>query len=120
MTYCHKIGDLGCNTKLYGKRRYCSCVLLIFDGSWSLRFLGGTFLGKDDKISSYTENDKQQLYFLSSSSMALIISSKYNTHCYISMIIIIAFKCFSVIASILVIFDGYQWASLWVWSFNIF
>ena len=57
------------------------CVLLICDGSRSLGLLGGAFLGTDIGIySRYTENDKQQLKFLSSSSIALII--------------FIVFKCF--------------------------
>ena len=55
------------------------CVLLICDGSRSLGLLGGVFLGTDIGIySRYTENDKQQLKFLSSSSIALIIFIVFN------------------------------------------
>ena len=31
--------------KRFGKQKYCTCVLLICDGSWSLRFLVEAFEG---------------------------------------------------------------------------
>ena len=57
---CHKIGEFGyrekCSLsssqkpegqydKLYGKQRYCPCILLICDGSHALGFLSEVFLG---------------------------------------------------------------------------